>query len=80
MVCIKMPDNRHYFIALTIHAFSDYICDWIGKFHDCYIFHSASSNTPFQKFGNSKRFSDIFKIDEEEKLSPATPEIETQML
>lgn len=65
-ICFKMPDNGHYYIALTVHAFSDHICEWIGKVHDCFILHSSSLDTPFRKFENTTPFPVIFESDEED--------------
>lgn len=65
-ICFQMPDNGHYYIALTVHAFSDYICEWIGRVHDCYILHSSSLDMPFQKFKNTNPFPVLFESDEED--------------
>lgn len=35
IVCSKMPDTGHYYISVTVHASSEFICVWIGKVSDC---------------------------------------------
>lgn len=75
-IWFKMSDNGHYCIVFTMHAFCDYIFDWVGKEHDCYILAFASLSILSQKFENSEPISVIFKGDEEEDLSPVVHKTE----
>lgn len=49
-VCFEMPDIAHYYIGLTVHDFSDFICDDIGNVFDCYVLHSQPLEGPFVPF------------------------------
>lgn len=44
---LKMPNTRHYYIFLKLHAFREIICDWIVNVTDSYIFHSQLLEGPF---------------------------------
>lgn len=48
-----MPSNGHYYNALTIHAFKEAICDWIGLINDCYVLHAHSLDDQFLPFCSS---------------------------
>lgn len=63
-VYLKMPDYVHYYIALTAQAFSAHVREWIEKVLDCFILHSASQKTPFQKSKNVTPLLVIFESDE----------------
>lgn len=68
-ICFKMPDNKHHYIALTVYAFSDYICQWIGSVNDCYILHSGSPNRPFQNFRVATPFLFFSESEKKENIT-----------
>lgn len=49
-IAFRILSNGHYYIGLTIHTFSEYICDWMGLFNDCYILHSEHLESSFMHF------------------------------
>lgn len=61
-----MPDTVHNYIMLTVHASSNYIWDCFGSARDCYILHSRSFDTSFQKLKNSNHFLVLFESDKED--------------
>lgn len=36
-----------FYIALTVHAFKEIICDWVQDIYDCFILHAESLNHEF---------------------------------
>lgn len=48
-----------------MHAFSDYICDWLGIVNDCYILHSRSLEEAFQLFQSISPLETLHDSDEE---------------
>lgn len=41
-ICFKRLDRGHYYNAMTIYSFRNYICSWIENVHDCHIFYFDS--------------------------------------
>lgn len=37
-----MSSNGHFYIALTVHAFKQFTCPWIGLINGSYILHTLS--------------------------------------
>lgn len=74
-IAFRYPSNGHYYIALSQFAFSEVVCDWIGKVSDCYILHSQTLELEFKVFEDS----DVFDLlDERDEIVPdeQTPRLE----
>lgn len=41
-IAMMMPSNGHVYVALNRRSFNEYICDWLGLVHDCYILRTCS--------------------------------------
>lgn len=65
-ICFKMPDTGQYYIALTLYAFKEFLCEWMGNVNDCYILHSRSLNDPFVPFQSEYPLETIYESDEEQ--------------
>lgn len=61
----KMSSNGQVYIALTAHAFKDYVCDWIWLVNDCYILHVSSLDGRLTKFYLGFSLENFNESDEE---------------
>lgn len=61
-----MPLTRQVYIALTIHAFYDFICNRIENVHEFYISHAKSIQNFFEAFQNSSPLKLV--LDGKEKI------------
>lgn len=50
---MKMPEDWHYGICLTVHLFKDFTYGWMGSVHDCYDIFSWYLYVPFQTKSNN---------------------------
>lgn len=53
--CFKMLNSWHYYMSLTVHAFNNFMCEWIVDVRDFYILHSRTSDGPFLMFESTNR-------------------------
>lgn len=46
-ISLQDPKKRYYYIAATIYAFREIICDWIVNVFDCYILNTKYLSQKF---------------------------------
>lgn len=64
-ISFEMPDSGQYYIALTLHAFIEFVFDWTGNINDYYIQRSLSFNELFVPFTSENLLGTIYEIDKE---------------
>lgn len=62
--------NEHYYIAVTMRAFKDYVGDWIGNVNNCYTLHSRYLDQSLTPFSSTVPLEIVHNSDE--KLFYAT--------
>lgn len=65
-VCFRMPKTKHHYIALTVHAFKDYVSDWIGNVNDFYILHSRYLDRSFEPFSSTVPLESVLDSNKEQ--------------
>lgn len=64
-MAFRMPSNGHYNIRLTIHAFSEFICDWMELVNESSNLHSKHPESSFMRFRAQDQLIHVNKSDQE---------------
>lgn len=74
-IVFKLPSNGYYYIALTAHAFQEYVYEWIGLVIDCYIFYAFTLNGRLTTFNLGPPLEKVNESGEEIHNDPSGKEL-----